>query len=167
MAKRFQAEMHFDVAPDEVFAAQSDPHYVVWKHEHMAAFDVSASAEEVGDHVVISSSRRLPAEVPSMAKRFVGESILVEEVHDWAPPAADGSRHGVVTASFGPAPMSVDGTLDLRPDGAGSVLEVVINSRANVPLVSGKLEGLVGDQFMRALEVEQRIAPRWFEDDSA
>ena len=164
MAKRFHAAMRFDLPPEQVFAAQIDPHYVVWKHEHMAAFDVSASAKEVGDHVLVSSSRRLPAEIPSMAKRFVGETILVEEVHDWAPAGGDGVRHGRVTASFGHAPMSVDGTLLLRPDGAGSALEVVIHSRANVPLVAGKLESVVGDQFMRALRVEERIAPRWFEE---
>ena len=163
MAKRFHALMRFDLSADDVFAAQRDPHYVVWKHEHMAAFEVSASTEEVGDHVVVSSSRRLPAEIPSMAKRFVGESILVEEVHDWAPTGSDGVRHGRVTASFGPAPMSVDGTLQLRPDADGAVLEVVIHSRANVPLVGGKLESLVGDQFMRALRIEEQIAPRWFE----
>lgn len=163
MAKRFHAAMRFDLPIDDVFAAQRDPHYVVWKHEHMASFDVSASVEERGDHVVISSSRRLPAEIPSMAKRFVGESILVEEVHDWAPPAADGRRHGRVTASFGPAPMSVNGTLELRGDGDGSLMEVVIHCQANVPLVGGKLETIVGDQFLRALRIEQQLAPRWFE----
>lgn len=163
MAKRFHAAMRFTLPPEDVFAAQRDPHYVVWKHEHMASFDVSASVKDVGDHVVVSSSRRLPAEIPAMAKRFVGESILVEEVHDWAPVGADGRRRGLVTATFGPAPMSVDGTLELRPDGSGTVFEVVIHARAKVPLVGGKLETIVGDQFMRALRVEERLAPRWFE----
>ena len=31
MAKRFAGNIHFDAAPDVVFAAQSDPHYVVWQ----------------------------------------------------------------------------------------------------------------------------------------
>ena len=38
----FRGRVHA-LAPDVVFAAQCDPHYVVWKHEHMAAFDVSAA----------------------------------------------------------------------------------------------------------------------------
>jgi Protein of unknown function (DUF2505) len=162
MAKRYHGSMHFDVAPDVVFAAQSDPHYVVWKHEHMAAFDVSAEVVEDGSRVSISSSRRLPAEIPAAARRFVGDSILIQEVHVWNHPDVDGRRHGTVTASFGGAPMSVDGTLELRPEGAGSVLEVVIHSKSSVPLVGGKLEQVVGDQFMRALHKEQEIAPRWF-----
>lgn len=162
MAKRYHGSMHFDVAPDVVFAAQSDPHYVVWKHEHMAAFDVSAEAHEDGQGVTISSTRKLPAEVPSAAKRFVGDAITIEETHAWSHPDVDGRRHGTVRASFGGAPMSVDGTLELRAEGTGSVLEVVIHSKANVPLVGGKLEQVVGDQFMRALHKEQEIAPRWF-----
>ncbi len=164
MAKRYHGSMHFDVAPDVVFAAQSDPHYVVWKHEHMAAFDVSADVAEDGSGVRISSSRKLPAEIPQAARRFVGDSITIDEVHTWAHPDVDGRRHGTVQASFGGAPMSVDGTLELRPEGTGSVLEVVIHSKANVPLVGGKLEQVVGDQFMRALRKEQEIAPRWFSE---
>jgi hypothetical protein len=164
MAKRYHGTMHFDVAPDVVFAAQVDPRYVIWKHENMAAFDVSADVREDGSGITISSSRKLPAEIPSAAKRFVGEHITIEEVHVWSHPETDGRRHGKVTASFGGAPMSVDGTLELRADGVGSVLDVVIHSKANVPLVGGKLEQVVGDQFMRALRKEQQIAPRWFSE---
>jgi hypothetical protein len=58
--------------------------------------------------------------------------------------------------------MAVDGTLVLRPEGMGAVLDVVIHSRASVPLVGGKLEAIVGEQFMRALRKEQQIAPEWF-----
>lgn len=162
MAKRYHGTMRFEVAPDVVFAAQSDPRYVIWKHEHMAAFDVSASADEDGAGITISSSRKLPAEIPAAARRFVGSSIQIDEVHRWSHPQTDGRRRGTVRATFGGAPMSVDGTLELRPDGAGSVLDVVIHSKSSVPLVGGKLEQVVGDQFMRALRKEQQIAPQWF-----
>lgn len=164
MAKRFAGEIHFDQAPDVVFAAQSDPHYVVWKHEHMAAFDVSAHVEEDGEHVTITSTRRLPAEIPSAARKFVGDSITVEEVHTWTHPDADGSRHGKVAASFGGAPMEVYGTMELHPDGKGSVINVVIHAKANVPLIGGKLEHVVGEQFMRAVRKEQQISPQWFSE---
>lgn len=162
MAKRYHGTMHFEVAPDVVFAAQADPRYVAWKHGQMAASDVSAEAQEDGAGVTISSSRRLPAVIPSAARRFVGDSIQVDEVHRWSHAQADGRRHGTVHATFGGAPMSVEGTLELRPEGTGSALEVVIHSRSSVPLVGGKLEQVVGEQFMRALRKEQQIAPRWF-----
>jgi len=162
MAKRFAGEIHFDQAPDIVFAAQSDPHYVVWKHEHMAAFDVSAEVEEDGAHVIIRSSRKLPAEIPAAARRFVGDAITVDEVHTWSHPDVDGSRHGKVSATFGGAPMEVYGTLELHADGDGSMIRVVIHAKAHVPLVGGKLEQVVGDQFMRALRKEGQISPQWF-----
>ncbi len=162
MAKRYAGAIHFDAAPDVVFAAQSDPHYVIWKHEHMAAFDVSAGVEEDGEHVIISSSRKLPAEIPAAARKFVGDAITVDEVHTWAHPDVDGARHGTVTATFASAPMEVYGTLELHPDGSGSQLKVVVHAKARVPLVGGKLETVVGEQFMRALRKEQQIAPQWF-----
>jgi hypothetical protein len=166
MAKRFHGTMHFDAAPDVVFAAQSDADYVAWKHGHMAAFDISAESHEDGAGWTISSSRKLPAQIPSAAKRFVGEHIQIDEVHRWGHPDVDGTRHGTVTASFGGAPMSVDGTLVLRPEGSGSMLEVVIHSKASVPIVGGKVETVVGDQFMRALRKEQEIAPQWFSGEA-
>ena len=162
MAKRFAGDIHFDFAPDVVFAAQCDPHYVVWKHEHMAAFDVSADVEEDGSHVIVSSSRKLPAQIPSAARRFVGESIQIDEVHTWSHADVDGSRHGSVKASFGGAPMEVYGTIELHPDGDGSVIKVVIHAKAHVPMVGGKIENIVGEQFMRALRKEQQISPQWF-----
>lgn len=163
MARQFSGQMRFDVAPDVVFAAQCDPEYVVWKHEHMASFDVSAQVEHSGAGSRITSSRKLPAVVPAAAKPFVGDAITVEEVHLWSDAAPDGSRTGTVQASFPGAPMSVSGTLALRPEGVGSVLAVDITSKASVPLVGGKLEEVVGEQFMRALRKEEQIAPQWFD----
>ena len=167
MAKRYHGTMHFDVAPDVVFAAQSDQQYVVWKHEHMAAFDVSAEVHESGSDVQIVSQRRLPAEIPAAAKRFVGDSITIREVHTWSHPQIDGSRRGTVTATFGGAPMRVEGTLKLIGTPTSSALDVVIHCKAAVPLIGGRLEQVVGEQFMRALRKEQQIAPKWFSNGAA
>jgi hypothetical protein len=162
MSKRFSGEIRFAQPPDVVFAAQADPAYVTWKHEHMAAFDISAEGGQEDGRTRISSTRKLPAKIPSAAKRFVGESITISETHTWGAAAADGSRRGEVVASFGGAPMAVKGTLELRPEGDGTVIRIVIDSSASVPLVGGKLEALVGEQFMLALHKEQEIAPQWF-----
>lgn len=161
MAKRFAGTIHFDQSPDVVFAVQSDPNYIVWKHEHMAAHDVSAEVQEDGSHVTITSSRQLPAEIPHAARKLVGDSITVEETHIWSHPDADGSRHGTVTATFGGAPMEVYGTVELHPRGDGAAIDIVVHAKAGVPLIGGKLEQMVGEQFMRAVRKEQRIYPQW------
>ncbi len=162
MAKRFSGDIHFDAAPDVVFAAQSDPHYVVWKHEHMAAFDVSADVEEDGTNVVVSSSRKLPAEVPSAAKRFVGESITIDEVHTWSHPETDGTRTGNRARDVrGCAPGrqghpgAGPGRRRFRHEGGRGREGQCADGR-------GKLEGIVGEQFTRAMRKEQEIAPQWF-----
>ena len=59
--------------------------------------------------------------------------------------------------------MEVYGTIELHPVGAaGSIIKVVIHAKAHVPIVGGKIENIVGEQFMRALRKEQQIAPQWF-----
>lgn len=163
MAKRFAGTVAFAQPSDEVFATLCDPAYVVWKHEHMAAHDVTAQARQDGAVVTITSSRKLPAEVPSAARSLVGDTVTITEVHVWQPASSGETRHGTVTASFGGAPMDVSGSLELRADGTGTVLQVVIHAKAGIPLIGGKLEQMVGEQFMRALRKEQKIAPEWFE----
>ena len=162
MAKRFAGDIHFDVAPDVVFAAQCDPHYVVWKHEHMAAFDVSADVEEDGSHVIISSSRKLPAADP------LGRPQVRRRVHPdrrGAHLVARRDRRLPAWHGDGLVRRCPDGGLrDHRaaPDGAGSLIKVVIHAKAHVPIVGGKIENIVGEQFMRALRKEQQISPQWF-----
>ncbi len=163
MAKDFNGTMHFRVGPEDLFSAQCDPEYVMWKHENMAAHDVAVDVTRTSASTVVRSSRELPAEVPAVAQKLVGSSIRVVEVHTWGAAQADGTRSGTVEASFPGAPMSVSGTLALRPDGTGAALDVAITCRASVPLVGGKLEQIVGEQFMRALAKEESIAPEWFD----
>lgn len=164
MAKELNATMRFDVAPDVVFAAQSDARYVTWKHQNMASFDVRADVRHSGTGTVISSTRKLPAVVPAAARRFVGDAIEISEVHSWSNPARDGSRTGTIAATFPGVPMTVHGTLSLRPDGYGAVLRVAITAKSPVPLVGSKLEEIAGEQFLRAIRKEQEIAPRWFSE---
>jgi hypothetical protein len=57
--------------------------------------------------------------------------------------------------------MEMHGTLRIEPAGSGSVLKVDAAVKASVPLVGGKLEGVVADQFNRAVGAEEKIANEW------
>lgn len=161
MATEFEGSMRFPAKPEVVFAMFADTKYVLWKHENMAAFDILADVSSDGPATVIKSSRRLPAKIPAAARSLVGDSILIEETHKWGPAKADGSRTAEVAATFGSAPMFINGSMHLEPEASGSVVRVRIVAKASVPLLSGKLESVAGEQFLRALNKEEGIAPEW------
>lgn len=161
MATEFDGSMRIPADTTRTFQMLSDPEYVMWKHENMAAFDITATVHEEDEDIVITSSRKLPAQIPAAAKALVGEAIHIHEVTTWGPAATDGSRSGTVSATFGSAPMSVGGTISLRPDGETSLVEIEILAKAGIPLLGGKLETVAGEQFLRALNKEERLAPEW------
>ena len=70
------------------------------------------------------------------------------------------ARHGHGLVRWGPHGGLRDDRAARGRD--GSVLKVVIHAKAHVPIVGGKIEHVVGEQFMRALRKEQQISPRWF-----
>ena len=62
--------------------------------------------------VTISSTRTMPADVPSYAKSFVGDSLTVTEVQVWGPVGPDGSSRADVTVDFN-APISYKGSITM------------------------------------------------------
>lgn len=167
MATEFDGTMRFPTKPDAAFEMMTDPEYVKWKHSRMAAFDVTVEVRQEGDSVVVRTSRKLPAKIPAAAKSLVGDAIQIDEVHKWGPAKANGARVAEVTATFGGAPMFVNGSMHLNPEASGSVVTTRIVAKASVPLIGGKLEAVAGEQFLRALNKEEGIAPEWLAEGHA
>ncbi|MGB7963031.1 MAG: DUF2505 domain-containing protein [Propionicimonas sp.] len=161
MATEFEGTMRFPAKPEKIFEMITDPLYVQWKHSHMGGTDIKVDVKSEGKDIVVSSSRRLPAKIPAAARSIVGETIQIDEVHRWGPKKADGSRVAEVSATFGNAPMFINGSMHLEPEASGSVVKARIVAKASVPLIGGKLEGVAGEQFLRALNKEEGISPEW------
>ncbi len=163
MSKKISAQMTYNGSDvDTVFAMLTDPNYITAKNEGTGGQNVAVEVvPDGGDGVKIVASRDLPSQIPSFAKKFVGETISTTETDNWGAANSDGSRDGLIHVDFGSAPMSVNGTLRLEASGGGTVLKVDVEVKASVPLVGGKLEGVTADQFQRAVNKEQEIGLEW------
>src|SRR5665811_2213089 len=121
---------------------------------------VSISAE--GQRTVIVSSRDLPtADFPSFVQSLVGATMAVTETQDWGPAGRDGARQGVITVDIAGAPIDLDGTLSLAPNGHGSVQTVQGDLRARIPLIGGKIEQAAAPAIESAINVEREIGQSW------
>ena len=88
-----------------------------------------------------SSSTRpsRPTGIPSFAKKFVGDEIQIVQREEWR------SATSAVAARGDPRQARhLNGTITLAADGDRTVETVAGDIKVKVPLIGGKLEGLVG-----------------------
>ena len=161
MATSFTFDQEFTADPATVMTMLRDPGYVTSKAERTGGHDVTVEVTETPDGgVTISSTRTMPADVPSYAKSFVGDSLTITEVQVWGPLAADGSAAAAVTVDFH-APISYKGSITMSAAGDGTRLTNAGEFKASVPFVGGKVERVAADQTQRYLNKELQVGAEW------
>ncbi|HEV7172734.1 DUF2505 domain-containing protein [Pedococcus sp.] len=152
----------YAATPQEVFAVLSDAKFQEAKCAATAAIRHSASIKTVGDRTVITTERVLPSDdLPDFARSMVGDTLKVTETQDWGPASDDGSRQGTVEMGVTGAPISLKGTLALRPNGDGTVETLDSELKAKVPLVGGKIEKAAAHPIEEAIAIEHQTAVEW------
>jgi hypothetical protein len=143
VATKFHYEQSYDADPSTVWAMLSDPAFIT---------------DDGG--CTLTSTRVLPANLPAVAKPFVGDTLTVKETQVWTAPAPDGSRTATTSVEFS-APMSFIADMTLTPSGTGSVVTTHGDFTASVPFVGGKIEGVAVHETTRYLEKEQLVGREW------
>lgn len=147
MGKDVKWTQTYNSSAENAFAVLSDREFLTALAHDTGSLEASVEVTSgTDDSVTITNSRTFPAEVPSYAKSFVGDTISVTEQQNWGAPTADGARTGTFEVTFGSAPVAFHGTLALDGNNPCTVTtEGTI--KASLPLVGGKIEGLVSDQI--------------------
>jgi hypothetical protein len=161
VATKLVYEQQFPAEPTTVLAMFRDPGYVQEKGERTGCHDITVNVADTPEGgVVITSTRSMPAHVPSFAAPFVGDTITVTEVQAWGPPAADGSATANVTVEFN-SPIHYRGTIALAAGGSGSTAHNEGEFKASVPLIGGKIERVAAEQTERYLAKEITVGGEW------
>ena len=103
-----------------------------------------------------STRSRRPSGIPGFAKKFVGDEINIVQSEDWTSPEK-GNIH--VTIPGKPGEMSGTALLTEDPDGTTETVNLTV--KVNIPLVGGKIEGLIADLLSKALRAEHRTGVTW------
>ncbi|MFZ1363208.1 MAG: DUF2505 domain-containing protein [Candidatus Nanopelagicales bacterium] len=158
MGTKFNGEFTFNADAETAFGLISDAAYQKEKNEKTGGSDVEATRTDLDNGgVQLVVTRTLPAEVPSFAKKLVGETIETTQTDTWDAANEDGSRNGRTEIEFKGSPMSVTGTYKIANDGSGSKMTMNFEAKASVPLIGGKIEKVVVEQTNRSVEAEQKI----------
>lgn len=152
--------------PEQVYELLTDPAFQEAK---------CAATTDHGGHTVevtegaggrrVRTSRQLPSDgLPDAARSFVGDTLTVVEVYEWAAPGPDGTRAASVALHVTGAPLTLTGTLRLEPHATGSAQVLDADLEARVPLIGGRIERAAAEPIGAAIDVEvamlrERLGP--------
>jgi hypothetical protein len=95
--------------------------------------------------------------VPSFAHRFVGDDIHIVQEEEWTSPGAPAALKVTIPGK----PGHMQGSIRLTEVDGGVTETVHVDIRVGIPLVGGKIEGLISDLLEQALVAENRVGREW------
>ena len=153
MATRLTKTLTYDASAEAVAAMLDDTGFREEVLERQRVVRGSVSIE--GDHVTIEQVRSAD-DIPSFARSFVGDEILIVQTESWtSPTSAD------VRLTIPGKPGEAVGTLELVESGGTTTESIDLDLTVKIPLVGGKIEKLIAGIFSSALDVEQRVGREW------
>jgi uncharacterized protein YndB with AHSA1/START domain len=159
---RIRHELSYDASPDEVYAMVCDPAFreEVCAAMHVVHHDISVEptgAEGVRVRIDMAQSTQ---GLPAFARKVVGEETRVVQTETWeSPTAAD------LEVTIPGKPGHIRGRITLRAEGRGTVESFDGEATIRVPLVGGRLEGLIETLFTAGMDTEQEVGERWLAGD--
>ncbi len=153
MAKTIKHELTYDAPVEAVTAMLADPAFreEVCRAQGCVRYDVSVDVEGETKKVRIDQWQPT-AGMPSFAKKIVGEETNIVQDEAWSSPT-----HGDIEVRIPGKPGDMSGTASIAASGGGTVETVTLTVKVNIPLVGGKLEGLIADLLLKALKAENRV----------
>lgn len=156
-----RTQLRFDADPATVFAMLTDEEYLGRKAKAANAMRHESTVTRAGDQVTIRLLRVMPPDVPDFVRKFVGDTIDLDQTDVWEPAAPDGSRHGIISIDMVGAPVTLRGTMRLEPDGSGTVTTIEGKIKASVPFVGGRIEQAVHGGLIEAAMREEQVGRAW------
>jgi hypothetical protein len=154
---KFEHTLRYDASPAEVFAMLGDAVFRERVCEAQHVSEATVEIDGVDDTMTVSIDQRRPSDgIPSFAKKFVGDTIHIAQREEWS-----SATDAVLDVTIPGKPGHMKGAITLRPDGDGTIETVSGELKVHIPIVGGKIEGLVIELFEHALEAEQRVGKTW------
>jgi uncharacterized protein DUF2505 len=161
--KRVQEELRYDgVTVDQVYAmlVTSEFREAVCDYQRVVRHDVTV--KEVGETASVTIDQDHGTDrLPGFAKKIVGDRINIVQSEVWT-----GRAHGNITVTVPGKPGEMTGTAELVAEGTGVVENVDMTVKVNLPLIGGKVEGLIADMLRKALRAEHHVGQDWLAERS-
>lgn len=153
MGKRVVKDLTYDAPLEEVAAMLTDPAFRELVLERMHVVRGSVTVE---DGVVTLEQVQSSSSLPSFATKLVGQEIRIVQVESWRT-----TEQADVEITIPGKPGEMAGTATLSESDGRTTERVDLEVTVRLPLVGGKVEGLIADMLGKALDAEHRTGVEW------
>ncbi|WP_329000328.1 DUF2505 domain-containing protein [Kribbella sp. NBC_00709] len=152
----------YDASPEEVFAMITDITFQEQVFERLRVPSYDVVVGDAGEDLAVRFHwQTQPADVPVVARRFVGNTLELAQVKVWHRPDVDGAREADVDGEVTGVPVKVTGTTRIVPAGRGTTQAFDLHVTASVPMVGKGIEQVVADAVRVRLEKKFEVARAW------
>jgi hypothetical protein len=155
MTTNLTRDLTYDAPATDVVAMLADASFreQVCEAQHVLRHHVTVTGDVAAHrHVVTIEEVQSARGLPSFATRLVGDEITIVQRESWTSPT-EADVHVTVPGK----PGEMVGTIRLRESGGTTTETVDLDIRVRVPLVGGKIEGLVSEMLLKGLLTEERL----------
>ena len=151
--KKLSKKLTYDAPAEAVAAMLDDPAFRESVLERQRVLRGSVDID--GDVATIEQVRSADS-IPSFARSFVGDEIVIVQRETWtSPTAAD------VALSIPGKPGEAVGTVVLTESGGTTTESVDLAVTVKIPLVGGKIETMIVAMVGAALDKEHEVGVEW------
>jgi uncharacterized protein YndB with AHSA1/START domain len=156
-AMKLRHEITYDAPAADVWTMLSDPAFRQKSCDAMGVLSSTIAIEPVGQGMKVRIEQVQRTEgIPSFAKKFAGDTTQAVQVEEWSD-----RRNATLTVKTPGKPTEITGTLTLTEEGGRTVETFDGECRVKVPLIGGKLEGLMSDLFRKGMDKEHQAGVAW------
>ena len=153
MSTKLTKKLTYDAPAGAVTAMLDDPAFreAVLERQHVARGSV-----DIDGDVVRIEQVRSAGDIPSFARKFVGDEIAIVQTETWtSPTSAD------VALAIPGKPGEAVGSLSLAESGGTTTESVYLEVSVRIPLVGGKIEAMIADLVGAAYDREHEVGVEW------
>lgn len=144
MATKINLEHKFAKSVAKVWAMYGDRAFFEQKYKETGGTNIEVldyKTSDKGFSITVRYDAKSDAPVPDFAKKFMGERVSVTQTDSWD--AA--TKTGKIITEIKGMPVKVTAEMKLEAAGKGAVNKMVWTFSSGIPLLGGKLEGIVAE----------------------
>jgi hypothetical protein len=160
MSKKFTNTDPYDASVDQMWAMICNQDYWTAKYESLGASNVRFTQFTADDDTLtLVNERDVPADLPSFAKKIIGDTNHLTHTERWT--RSGDSAACTIEIQVKNLPGGTTGTMELNPSGSGSTWSADFDIKVGIPMVGGKLEGLLKDETGSNFRQEKSFNDQW------
>ncbi len=151
--KKLTKHLTYDAPAAAVAAMLDDP---AFREAVLERQQVVRGSVDIDGDVARIEQVRSGDDIPSFARKFVGDEIVIVQTETWTSPT-----EAKVELAIPGKPGEAVGTLVLVESGGTTTETVALDVSVRIPLVGGKIETMIADMVGHALDREHQVGVEW------